>query len=623
MNLQLLRLVEQAKAGQRRDALVGLKGYLQAYPEDVEAWIFLGGLAPDPKIALSALKHALQLAPDNAMAQRALGVVQARYHSSVAVTSVASDALSLTVPESASEQTETTAFVAGRSETEEIVLTVPAIPTYDVPVTPSDSALSSPFDGVPVISPDNVLSVPSDDSESDSTLPEIVAEVVEVPVPEGPPLQSEAQREARALVWPFQPRGQKNRPLGLLLDEGYVTRQDLIWAAENAKEAEVRGASRLILASTHRLPDVGMSLGQARLISWPYRRLNRPLGELVDMGTVHVKDLRRASWFAKDARLREAARLLLPAATKFRNAQKQKKTKQVQVPRPVQGQPRQPKSKPVPSTVSESPVESEQNNNGARSQTRRMPIIQGADYLTDQIQRRYQGQLILTAISLVVLFLGLSGVFYIAVRALIRAEGLPLWIWPSILVLILPLFWVADRMMELWQEEQNFRQGHEGEIKVARVLRQGLGGDWVLFRNLQIPGRKQDIDMILLGPPGIFALEIKTYSGMYVYHKSEWLRHSMTGWRKMHHNPGKQCRAGAGMLHQYITDTLGHSFWVEPRLVWVGTGTLKLESPEVFVWFMDTLLQETDRLRNLPLALSDEERALLSGLLRGLCSTLR
>ena len=77
------------------------------------------------------------------------------------------------------------------------------------------------------------------------------------------------------------------------------------------------------------------------------------------------------------------------------------------------------------------------------------------------------------------------------------------------------------------------------------------------------------------------------------------------------------------MLHTYITTTLNQNVWVEPRLVWVGPGDLQLQNPEVYVWFFDRLDQETKRLRGLPPRLSTEERAALSGLLRGLCSTLR
>jgi hypothetical protein len=259
----------------------------------------------------------------------------------------------------------------------------------------------------------------------------------------------------------------------------------------------------------------------------------------------------------------------------------------------------------------------------SRSHARPMPIIQGSNYLINEIQRRYRRQLAMMAVALTVLLGGFGALFYISITSLLGHRAPPTWTWPLILVLILPLFWLSERLAELWEEEKNFRRGQQGEVLVARQLRQGLGGDWVLFRNIQLPGHKADIDMVLLGPPGLFALEVKTYSGTYRYHKQNFYRRTVMGWRKMLHNPGKQARASAGLLHQYITGTLNQDVWVEPRVAWVGPGTLDLREPEVFVWYVDRLDKETGRLRTLPQRLSDEQRAALSGLLRGLCSTLR
>ncbi len=83
--------------------------------------------------------------------------------------------------------------------------------------------------------------------------------------------------------------------------------------------------------------------------------------------------------------------------------------------------------------------------------------------------------------------------------------------------------------------------------------------------------------MVLLGPPGVFALEVKAYTGEYRYRKQDFYRRTRVGWRKMQHNPGKQARAGGGLLHDYIADTLNRRRLGEPRLVWVGPGGLQLQ----------------------------------------------
>ncbi|MBN2389627.1 MAG: NERD domain-containing protein, partial [Anaerolineae bacterium] len=254
---------------------------------------------------------------------------------------------------------------------------------------------------------------------------------------------------------------------------------------------------------------------------------------------------------------------------------------------------------------------------------RPMPVIQGSDYLANEVERRYRQSALIAAVMLVLTLAGLFVVLTLIVIELVNRKTPPLWLWPFVPVLLLPLFWLSDRFVELWQEEQNFRRGQLGESEVARLLRLGLGGDWTLFRNVKLPGSKVDIDMVLLGPPGMFALEVKAYTGNYRYAKQHFYRRSMMTWRRMQHNPGKQARAAGGVLHTYIINTLNEDVWVEPRLVWVGPGALVLEEPEVFVWFIEKLDQETERLRALPRKLSAEQCAALSGLLRGLCSTLR
>jgi hypothetical protein len=585
VDARLLDVLQLAREGQREAALLRLRSYLQVHPENVDAWVVLGKLAPDHKIALSALRRAVQLAPENAMARDALAALEAQ---------VTAPPESLTLPESVAVEDMPSEFPANS-----------VVPATLPPET-------KPKEVVEFSEP----SAPEKGTEAE------------------PSLDSEFQalRGARAVVWPFAARRQKNCTLGALLDENRLTRQDLLWAAQEARNEDVRKASQVILETTHRLTDVTMSPEDARLIAWPFRRLNRPLGKLVDAGTVKVKDLRRAAWYAKDARLREAARVMLPVALKRREAENRKHTTQKLQQDEIA----------VQQAASQSPPEHESNKARAsavqasapgrieRTRTapddamaRPMPVIQGSDYLANEVQRRYRQNLFIAAVTLMLMLAGLLIVLALIVMAVVSHKTPALWLWPLEAGLLLPLFALSDRFVELWQEEQNFRRGQLGESEAARLLRLGLGADWTLFRNVKLPGSNVDIDMVLLGPSGVFALEVKAYTGNYRYTKQRFYRRTMMTWRRMQHNPGKQARAAAGLLHRYITDTLNEDIWVEPRLVWVGPGDLMLEEPEVFVWFIEKLDQETERLRTLPRKLSTEKCAALSGLLRGLCSTLR
>jgi len=561
MDARLLEIVQLAHRGEHQRALLDLRTYLNAQPDDVYAWLALGNLTSDVRIQLSALRRAVQLDPTNEVAQRAL------------------------------REKLTPAPSAPRPET---ALLVEAEVTTDTS-NPSEAeeASVSPLVSAAASQPLALESAPA----VDMTLP---AEV----------------REARACTWPFQPRNGAQRALGALLDAGRVTRQDLLWAAAEARDKDVRHVAQTILDGQHRLLNITMSIEDARLVSWPFRNLNRPLGRLVDADTVRVKDLRRAAWFAKDARVREAARLLLPLAKEHRAAKKRAKSKAK--PKPA-----------APTTAAKQPAtvtatSAARHAMRPRAKTRPMPIIQGSNYLVQEIQRRYQRQLRMTVVSVLLLLSGAGLMVYLVITSLLRNTQPAVWVWPLLLVCVLPLFWLSERLVELWDEEHNFRKGQQGEIMAARQLRQGLGGDWVLFRNVQLPGSRVDIDMVLLGPPGLYAVEVKTYSGRYRYQKKNFYRSTpMLGWRKMHHNPGRQARSASTALHQYITQTLNENIWVEPRLAWVGSGTLYLQEPDVYVWYRNNLNAETARLRTLSPRLSVEQRAALSGLLRGLCSTLR
>lgn len=618
MDAHLLDVLQLARDEQRETALLRLREYLRAHPQDVDAWVVLGGLAPDQKIALSALRRAVQLAPENVMARDALATLEAQTIASMPEFHPTPEPVPLEIPTHALYEVPPLAFT----------------PEPEVAAQPADVELfESPWDAEPAEEPDALWEL-----EPQPAL-DVVSTFEEPAQPETAwDADFQVVRDARAVVWPFVVRGEKARTLGALLDENRLTRQDLLWAALEARNEDVRQAAQVLLETTHRLADVTMALEDARLIAWPFRRLNRPLGKLVDSGTVQVKDLRRAAWYAKDARLREAARVMLPVALERREAEKRRRAAQkerqqaVEPPPSVEphyhapttstGKVLQPERERKPVRATEYPAKADRAASGDLM-ARPMPVIQGSDYLANEVQRRYRQSIFIAAVVMFLILAGLFVVLAIIVIEFVNRKAPALWLWPLVPALLLPLFWLSDRFVELWQEEQNFRRGQLGESEVARLLRLGLGGDWTLFRNVKLPGSKVDIDMVLLGPPGVFALEVKAYTGNYRYAKQHFYRRSMMTWRRMQHNPGKQARAAGGVLHAYITNTLNEDVWVEPRLVWVGPGALTLEEPEVFVWFVEKLDQETERLRALPRKLSAETRAALSGLLRGLCSTLR
>ncbi len=68
---------------------------------------------------------------------------------------------------------------------------------------------------------------------------------------------------------------------------------------------------------------------------------------------------------------------------------------------------------------------------------------------------------------------------------------------------------------------QNALKGNLGEEKAFKRLLEMLGSSYRLYRNFKIPGKRFDIDAIVVGPKGIITIEVKNLSGEYRFIESE------------------------------------------------------------------------------------------------------
>jgi hypothetical protein len=62
--------------------------------------------------------------------------------------------------------------------------------------------------------------------------------------------------------------------------------------------------------------------------------------------------------------------------------------------------------------------------------------------------------------------------------------------------------------------------GAEGEREVADVLNRALGRDWILFKGYR--NARGEIDYLILGPAGLFAVEVKYVNGTFRITPSRW-----------------------------------------------------------------------------------------------------
>ena len=77
---------------------------------------------------------------------------------------------------------------------------------------------------------------------------------------------------------------------------------------------------------------------------------------------------------------------------------------------------------------------------------------------------------------------------------------------------IVSMIWTLGRLFVTPQHIRAWRVGAVGEEKTAAALER-LGDSWVVLHDRRIPGSRANIDHIAIGPPGVFVIESKDYSG--------------------------------------------------------------------------------------------------------------
>lgn len=104
------------------------------------------------------------------------------------------------------------------------------------------------------------------------------------------------------------------------------------------------------------------------------------------------------------------------------------------------------------------------------------------------------------------------------------------------------------------------RFGMLGENIVRNSLRQvGLSDDYAAFYNVAYRkknGGLTDIDCVLIGPSGVFAIEVKHYSGVIHHDGNRWVRAKRSAWGNVYGgyigNPSGQLYAGIRKLKEIL-----------------------------------------------------------------------
>lgn len=105
-----------------------------------------------------------------------------------------------------------------------------------------------------------------------------------------------------------------------------------------------------------------------------------------------------------------------------------------------------------------------------------------------------------------------------------RAEDVPLLGW-----LLAPLSGIAFDL----REGSNVRRGERGEETVLGTLLRKLPDTWSVFHSVVVEPRPDDfaqIDLLLLGPAGLFLIEAKAWRGSYKGYRDTWYQREGNSW---------------------------------------------------------------------------------------------
>lgn len=379
--------------------------------------------------------------------------------------------------------------------------------------------------------------------------------------------------EARQILW----LKSNLRPMGELFDEGYLTIERLEWAARWAYNPRQKEAAQVLLASlntnpkpeqslTPHLPtpelQIGMTLEQAHNTAWPFGTLKgQPMGTLINSKQLSLKDLGYAIETAWDVRVKQAAIAL--TLTRLEQALKE--------PPPPAGQVH---------IVSA-------GKSYAQKQETRLTLIQGlifgmvfgagfVGFIMTSVNRPETGQ----SVSVSLISPGGLLLFLLAILTGIGFGGL--------------LFWLPERISKrLDKEIQQYRLGQEGEDLTIQVIAGALDGNWHVFRNVSLPGRNQgDLDIVLLGPSGVWVLEVKNFRGDYINRGEDWEFHRGNKWVKALGNPSRQVVKNAVRLSNFLKADRLETF-VNPAIVWANQESkLEVQNPHVPIWRLERLPDE-------------------------------
>jgi hypothetical protein len=127
-------------------------------------------------------------------------------------------------------------------------------------------------------------------------------------------------------------------------------------------------------------------------------------------------------------------------------------------------------------------------------------------------------------------------------------------------------------MPRFTQTMKHLDQAQRGEDAALHTMFSVLDGRSHVFRNLHLPNSREDMDFVLVGPGGVWLIEVKTLKGQYRNQGDSWELWKRGGWRSAFIHPSKQAKRGAARLQVVLKE---HGVrWVDPYIVMADPETV-------------------------------------------------
>ncbi len=138
-----------------------------------------------------------------------------------------------------------------------------------------------------------------------------------------------------------------------------------------------------------------------------------------------------------------------------------------------------------------------------------------------------------------------------------------LWLWIAIITTVVAAIW----LWRLFPIARRFNRGERGELYVADVLEELRMDGYKPIHD--IVGNGFNVDHVIVGPAGVFAIETKYRSGkgQITFRNTEGV---FVGGRLEEKDCLRQARGSAAAISNLIHDNCGRRQWVVPIVVFVG-----------------------------------------------------